>query len=426
MSVERSPPPASQGLAIHLDLVGGLAGDMFVAAMVDAIPALEEVVLAAVACVRPPAGVMPVFETQVSAGLRACRFGLPRGYRCVEPSSDLPIGANATHGTSSREIRARLAAAPLPEATREHALALLAVLTQAEADVHGTPIESVHFHELADWDSVMDIVAAGAIAAELAQATWSASAPPLGGGRVRTAHGMLPVPTPATAALLTGYPWHDDGIGGERVTPTGAAILRHLVPPERCGAARAAGRLVGIGAGAGTRAIAGLPNIARALVFEATAHPLAPDIDGDLVTILELDVDDMTGEEVALAADRLRARDGVLDVSLGTRMGKKGRPVTELRLLVQPAAAQRVAQACFGETSTLGLRMREEQRQVLRRADVRTRVDGTDVTVKVAQRPGGERTGKAAHDDTATGATLDARRAVRAQAVLDALDEGER
>ena len=134
----------------------------------------------------------------------------------------------------------------------------------------------------------------------------------------------------------------------------------------------------------------------------------------------------MTGEEVALAADRLRSREGVLDVSLGTRFGKKGRPVTEMRLLVQPAAAQRVAQACFGETSTLGLRTREEQRQVLRRADVRTRVDGTDVTVKVAQRPGGERTGKAAHDDTTHGATLDARRAARAQAVLDALDEDER
>jgi len=411
------PGDARAGLAIHLDLVGGLAGDMFVAALVDALPALETPVLAALAALRPPDSALPVFEAHASAGLRACRFGLPAGYRHAAQDADRPIGANAGHGTSSREIGERIAAAPLSAATREHALALLAALTQAEANVHGTPLDAVHFHELADWDSVMDLVAAGCIAAELSHATWSASAPPLGNGRVRTAHGMLPVPTPATVALLAGYPWHDDGVGGERITPTGAAILRHLVPPERCGAARATGRLVGIGAGAGTRALPGLPNITRALVFEAVAHPLAADVDGDTVAVLECDVDDMTGEEIALAADRLRTRADVLDVSLGTRLGKKGRPVTEMRVLARSAAVQAVAQACFGETSTLGLRVREEHRHILRRADVRTRVDGRDVTVKVAQRPGGEVTGKAAHDDTATGATLESRRTMRARAV---------
>ena len=414
-SVER--PAVRAGLAIHLDLVGGLAGDMFVAALVDALPALEAPVLAALAALRPADSALPVFETQASAGLRARRFGLPRGYRPATRGPDWPIGANASHGTSSREIRDRIAAAPLSPATREHALALLATLTQAEADVHGTPLDAVHFHELADWDSVMDIVAAGCIAAELAQATWSSSALPLGNGRVRTAHGLLPVPTPATAALLSGYRWHDDGVGGERVTPTGAAILRHLVPPERCGGSRVSGRLVGIGAGAGTRVLPGLPNIARALVFEAVAHPLAADIDGDTVAVLELDVDDMTGEEIALAADRLRAHAGVLDLSLGTRLGKKGRPLTEMRLLARADAAQAVARACFGETSTLGLRVREEHRHVLRRTDVRAQVDGRNVTVKLAQRPGGEITAKAAHDDAADGATLEQRRATRSRAV---------
>lgn len=420
-SPDRPASAAGAGLAIHLDLVGGLAGDMFVAAMVDALPELEAPVLAAVAAVRPPGATMPVFEAHASAGLQARRFGMPRGFRVTEPPDGPPIGANATHGTASRDIRARIEAAPLAPAVREHALALLSALTLAEANVHGTPVEDVHFHELADWDSIMDVVAAGCIAAELAGATWSASAPPLGNGRVRTAHGLLPVPTPATCALLTGYAWHDDGVGGERVTPTGAAILRHLVPPARCGTARVTGRLLDIGAGAGTRVLPGLPNVTRALVFE-TANVLAPDTEGDAITVLEFDVDDMTGEETALAAERLRALPGTIDVSLGTRMGKKGRPVTEMRLLVQPAATPAVVQACFAQTATLGLRVRDEHRHVLRRTDVHASVGGRDVAVKLAHRPGGETTAKAAHDDTADGATLEARRALRAMAAHDAID----
>ena len=138
----------------------------------------------------------------------------------------------------------------------------------------------------------------------------------------------------------------------------------------------------------------------RALVFERARPAIATDVDADVVAVLEFDVDDMTGEEIALAADRLRAYSGVIDVSLGTRIGKKGRPLTEFRLLAHPhAAASAIAHACFTETSTLGLRVREERRHVLRRAEVAAEIDGTAVNVKVAQRPGGERTAKAAHDD---------------------------
>jgi uncharacterized protein (DUF111 family) len=318
-------------------------------------------------------------------------------------------------------LRRQLEAASLAQDVREHALALLALLANAEAKVHGTSADDVHFHELADWDSLADVAAAGCIAARLAGAHWTASAPPVGGGRVKTAHGFLPVPAPATSALLDGYPWRDDGIEGERVTPTGAAILRHLVPPAACGGVRE-GRLIGVGTGAGTRTLPGLPNIVRALVFERL--PANPDVDGDMVATLEFDVDDMTGEEMALAADRLRGIAGVIDVSMGSRIGKKGRPVADFRVLARPAAAASVAQACFNETSTLGLRVRDERRHVLRRQEVR--VGGANVTVKVAQRPGGARTGKAAHDDVAADATLDARRRSGASAVERALKEDDR
>jgi len=262
------------------------------------------------------------------------------------------------------------------------------------------------------------VVAAGCITAQLDGARWTASALPLGGGTVRTAHGLLPVPAPATSLLLTGYPWHDDGIAGERVTPTGAAILRHLVPAAQCGTRRDAGHLLSVGSGAGTRALPGLPNILRALVLERGAASAS---DADVVTVLEFDVDDMTGEEIAVAADRLRAESGVVDVSVGTRHGKKGRPLADFRLLVQPRAADAVARACFTETSTLGLRWREERRRVLHRTEVAATVDGAQTSVKVAERPGGERTAKAAQDDVVATPGLGERRRTRAAAAERAL-----
>ena len=411
------PPPAT--LAIHLDLVGGVAGDMFVAAMVDALPALGARVLAELSQVQPAGAGLPAFRDVSSGGLRARHFGLAHG-AAHAPAHDHREG-HGHDGTPYADLRDRLAAAPLSPSTRVHALALLALLADAEAEVHGIAVEAVHFHELADWDSLLDIVAAGCLAAALDGAQWSASAPPPGGGPVRTAHGVLPVPAPATSRLLLGYPWHDDGIGGERVTPTGAAILRHLVAPAACGAQRASGRLVAVGSGAGTRALPGTPNIVRALVFERAA-----DAPGDTVTVVEFDVDDMSGEEIAVAADRLRAESGVIDLSIGTRLGKKGRPATDFRLLVQPPAVAAVTRACFVETATLGLRLRDERRRLLPRAESAIAVaGGAPVNVKVAQRPGGEHAAKAAQDDVAATPGLAARRRNRAAGEQRALHKDD-
>jgi uncharacterized protein (TIGR00299 family) protein len=405
--------PRPDSLAIHLDLVGGLSGDMFVAAMADALPALASDVLAEVDKVRAAHDGAAEFTEASSGGLRARRFGLSKAFEYR-----VPLG-HEHGGTAYATLRRRIEAAPLKAPTRKHALALLALLADAEARVHGAAIEDVHFHELADWDSMLDVVAAGCIAGLLDGACWTATSLPLGGGTVRTAHGVLPVPAPATTLLLEGYPWHDDGIGGERVTPTGAAILRHLVPPEHCNARRDAGRLLRAGSGAGTRALPGMPNVVRAVVTERARFG---DGDVDVVAVVEFDVDDMTGEEIAVAADRLRAESGVLDVSVGTRHGKKGRPLAEFRLLARPEATDALAQACFTETSTLGLRWREERRRVLRRTEATATLDGANgVSVKVALRPGGKRTAKAAHDDVAATRGLAARRQRRSQAVKSVL-----
>jgi len=416
--------PAPAALAIHLDLVGGISGDMFVAAMVDALPALAAPVLAELAAVRPHGSALPGFRETTNAGLRARAFGLASA-----PFPGAAHGPDAhAHddaGSSYPQLRDAFVDAPLSAATRRHALALLALLADAEAGVHGVAVDDVHFHELADWDSRMDLVAAGAIAAALEGARWTASEPPLGGGMVRTAHGVLPVPAPATTRLLAGYPWRDDGVAGERVTPTGAAILRHLVPATACGARREGGRLVAAGSGAGTRTLPGIPNLLRALVFDRGDTVDSDAVDGDDVAVLEFDIDDMTGEEIALAADRLRATPGVVDISVGSRTGKKGRPIADFRVLARPGAVDAVAQSCFSETSTLGLRIRDERRRTLVRDEVGCAVGGVALSVKVATRPGGERTAKAAHDEVSGTPGLAARRRTRAAGEARALGDAD-
>jgi uncharacterized protein (TIGR00299 family) protein len=432
-SADGAPPPlaAPDSLAIHLDAIGGIAGDMFVAAIVDALPQLEAPILRELACVQPRAAASPSFTEASTGGLRARRFGAVMG-AALPRVRGTPVRATRRQhvGASYRKIHDELCTASLGEGTRRHALALLRLLGEAEAAVHGIAVDDVHFHELADWDSRMDLVAAGCIAAHLEGARWTVSALPIGGGTITTAHGVLPVPAPATSALLVGFAWHDDGVPGERVTPTGAAILRHLVDPRTTAEARPTGRLVATGGGAGTRVLAGRPNLLRAVVFDTTAPRNAADDPAmrhvDAVALIEFDLDDMTGEEIGLAAERLRALPGTLDVTLGTRFGKKGRPVTDVRVLGRVEATQAIARACFQETTTLGLRIREERRHVLARDEVAAAVGGGSLRVKVAERPGGGTTAKAEHDDVAETADLRVRRDARDAAVDAALKRRKR
>ncbi len=380
---------------IHLDAVGGIAGDMFAAALVDALPWLEGRVLGAVAAVLAPGHGTPVFRAGQSGAMRAVRFGLEDA-DAAPAAHGHPAGDGTFRGMSER-----IGASGLPAETARHAVAILRILAEAEAKIHGVSVSDVHFHEIGDWDSLADVVAAGSIAAALDGAAWTVSALPRGGGTVRTQHGLLPVPAPATCEILQGFVWRDDGIGGERVTPTGAAILKHLgaTPSE----AAAPARLVASGAGAGTRELKGAPNVLRALIFEPVAGR-----NGDIVAVLSFEVDDMTGEEVGVAAERLRTLPGVLDLSIGARLGKKSRPMQAFRVLAEPGAATAIAERCLVETSTIGLRMHEERRMVLQREH--GTVDGA--RLKTVTRPDGARTAKAESDDL-KGDTLAARRRAR-------------
>jgi hypothetical protein len=404
---------------LHLDAVGGVAGDMFIAAMLDAFPEHRETMLAAVRA----AGLPPEVRCEVVEHRDHALTGLR--FRVDDPHDHEHRHAHA-HGLEHHHdetpfalIRDRLRAAPLAPAVREGAIGIFTLLAQVEGRIHGMPTEQVSFHELGGWDSIADIVGAAALIEAVGAASWSVSTLPLGAGRTKTAHGMLPVPSPAATALLAGYEFADDGLQGERITPTGAAILRHVGATQR--RERTARRLLRAGYGFGTSTFAGLSNVLRVLAYENVEQVSAQ----DRVAQIAFEVDDQTPEDLAIGLDRLRAHPAVLDVLQAPAFGKKGRMVVHVQVLARPEAVDDVAAACFGETATLGLRWQIVERRVLPRRQHSAESGGRMLRVKVAERPGAP-TAKAESDDliSLTGgreARESARRAAEA-AVLEKAD----
>lgn len=388
---------------IHLDPVGGIAGDMFCAALADAFPERVPGLLAQLARIRPAhGGASPAFRLPVHAdgALAGRRFEVDDGGARTPPHAHGP-GRGPSHGhVAHREIRGRLAAAGLDPGVLAHALALFAVLAEAEAQVHGVAADDVEFHEVGALDSIADFVAAGYFIATLAPNRWTCAPLPLGGGRVKTAHGVLPVPAPATALLLRGLEVIDDGVAGERVTPTGAAIARYLCGGQcpRPSTASLPQILAATGHGFGSREIPGMPNVLRCVAFTQAARASAP-ADEEVAT-LQFEIDDQTAEDLALALDRIREAPGVLDASQLPVFGKKGRLATQVQVLARPEAAAAVADLCLGQTTTLGVRIARAWRRTAARAMVETAVP-EPVRVKVAQRPDGKVTAKAEIDDLA-------------------------
>ncbi len=401
---------------IHLDAAGGLAGDMFVAAMLDALPDLQPRVFADLTAAIPAHCGQPTLSEGLSGGVAVRRFSLVENDNKAQASDHHHDSRqdhddhHHDHAVRFPEIVRLISSATLHPGTADQAIAILHRLAEAESRMHRVPIEDVHFHEIADWDSLMDAVAAGSIAAALTQCTWSVSDLPRGDGLVRTRHGLLPVPAPATVEILRGFRWRDDGIGGERVTPTGAAILAHLVRDVH---GRSGGQLYAAGTGVGTRELPGIPNILRALVFSQIGTHERASTENDSVTVLTFDIDDMTGEEIATAADCLRATDGVIDMTLASRQGKKGRPVNEFRLLLKPSTLDAVSEKCFLETTTIGLRWRTERRCCLPRSLETLDLDGNRVIRKRTLRPDGQPSLKVESDDIARLDGLAARRRLK-------------
>ena len=376
---------------IHLDAIGGVAGDMFVAAVLDAFPDLRDGMLGAITAAGLPSGIVCRVVEHRDEVLTGLRFLVEEpAYREREAGSRYLGPAEHRH-IPFREIRARLQSANLSAGVKQRAVAIFTALAEVEGKVHGMATEDVTFHELGGWDSIADMVGA-AFLMDALDATWSVSALPKGNGRVPTDHGWLPVPTPATTLLLQGFELFDDGLAGERITATGAAILKHLAAAQSSD--RAPRRLLRTGTGFGTKTFPGLSNVLRLLVFENATSALA----GDRVAQVEFEIDDQTPEDLAIGLDRLRAHPAVIDVLQMSAFGKKGRMAAHIQILAEPDNLESVFDVCFAETTTLGLRWQLIERRILERAHETVDVDGRSVRVKTAQRPGAL-TAKAESDD---------------------------
>jgi uncharacterized protein (TIGR00299 family) protein len=293
------------------------------------------------------------------------------------------VPAPHNHGRGLSEIKKIISAALISEGAKKTAIANFEAVGRAEAKIHNTSIESVHFHEVGAVDAMVDIVCAAVGAEALGVDEIICSPLNVGGGTVECAHGTLPVPAPATMELLAGAPVYSSGVQAELVTPTGAAIVMTLASrfaafPEM--------KIEKSGYGAGTRDFPGHPNVVRLTVGEAVTA-LAAKTASETITVLEANLDDLNPQVFGYVMDRL-LEEGALDVFGVPVQMKKNRPGTLLTVLCQPADASKLTQILFTETTTLGVRRREEVRQTLARRWESVATPWGNVRIKIASMNG--------------------------------------
>jgi pyridinium-3,5-bisthiocarboxylic acid mononucleotide nickel chelatase len=308
----------------------------------------------------------------------------------AEGSSTKPARPPDEHGDSHshqharglNEIRDIINQAAISETAKTTAITIFEALGAAEAKIHGTNVDQIHFHEVGAVDAMVDIVCAAVGAEALGVDEIVCSPLNVGGGTVTCAHGTLPVPAPATLELLRDAPVYSSGIQFELVTPTGAAIVKTLAKrfasfPQM--------RVEKAGYGAGTRDFAGHANVVRLTVGES--QELSSGIPTDTIVVLEANIDDLNPQVFGYVMDRL-LEEGALDVFGVPVQMKKNRPGTLLTVLCRAEDAAKLTQLIFIETTTLGVREREEKRRTLTREWVTVATRWGDVRVKVASMNG--------------------------------------
>jgi pyridinium-3,5-bisthiocarboxylic acid mononucleotide nickel chelatase len=289
-----------------------------------------------------------------------------------------------SHGRGLTEIRKIISAAAISETAKKTAVHIFEALGRAEAKIHNTSVESVHFHEVGAVDAMVDIVCAAAGAEALGVDEIVCSPLNVGGGTVKCAHGTFPVPAPATVELLQGVPVYSSGLQAELVTPTGAAIVRTLASrfaafPEM--------KIEKSGYGAGTRDFPGHPNVVRLTIGETASHALAAKTALETITVLEANLDDLNPQVFGYVMDRL-FEDGALDAFAMPVQMKKNRPGTLLTVLCKSEDASNLTQLIFTETTTLGVRRRDEARQTLARRWESVGTPWGEVRIKIASMNG--------------------------------------
>jgi len=288
-----------------------------------------------------------------------------------------------SHGRSLSEIKRIISGAPISEGAKQNAIKIFEALGAAEAKIHNTDVEAVHFHEVGAVDAIVDIVCAAVGFEALGVDELICSPLNVGGGSVKCAHGDFPVPAPATLELLKGAPVYSSGIQAELVTPTGAAIVRTLATrfsafPEM--------KIKKSGYGAGTRNFPGHANVVRLTIGEAAAS-LEASTSHETITVLESNLDDLSPQVVGYVMDRL-LEEGALDAFCVPVQMKKNRPGALLTVLCRSEDAARLTRLVFAETTTLGVRQREEKRRALARRWINVATPWGEVRMKIASMNG--------------------------------------
>jgi pyridinium-3,5-bisthiocarboxylic acid mononucleotide nickel chelatase len=382
----------------YLDCFSGISGDMFLGALIDAgvsPKVLEDTVKAL------DIGARLEISKVVRAGISATKVDvyangekdLPREVFWEQHGHDHPHehshGQDHSHehrhdhGRTLTDIRKIIEKAAISSTAKATAIKIFETLGQAEAEIHNTSIAQVYFHEVGDVDAMVDIVCAAVGAELVAVDEWVCSPLNVGGGTVKCAHGTLPVPAPATLKLLRNAPVYSSDPQVELVTPTGAAIVKTLSTRF---APFPAMKIEKAGYGAGTRDFPEHPNLLRITIGE-TGPTHRANTSNESITVLEANLDDLSPQVLAYAMERLLA-EGALDVFSVPVQMKKSRPGALLTVLAKMEDANRLTKTIFAETTTLGVRRREEQRQTLSRRWETVNTTWGPVRIKIANMNG--------------------------------------
>ena len=380
----RSSTASSGARTLHLDAFSGIAGNMFLGALLDLGVRRRDLGAGL-------AGLGVDFELRVrkvKRGALAARYVEVRVPRAVhQPGRG--VKRHHGHGRSWKQIATLLRRARLDAEVRRAALAIFELLGRAEAKVHGVPLEKVHFHEVGAVDAIVDVTGAALGLSLLGIERVTASPVGLGQGTVETAHGLLPLPAPATLELLRGIPTVPAHVQWETVTPTGAAILKHLA--ESFGALPAM-TVEAVGHGAGDDRPGPLPNVLRAVLGRGAGAG------ADRVACLETNLDDLVPEHFEYLMERLFEA-GALDVSLQHLQMKKNRPGYLVRVLARPSERLAVARVLFAESTAIGVRVTESDRIVLEREVRRVQTPWGRLRVKRVRDPDGRVSVSAEYED---------------------------
>ena len=350
-------------MIVKLDLIGGIAGDMFIAAVIDAFPNLES---------QLKNFLRKTFKKEIPLKIKNQKRNGIKG-----KTFDLTLDEHHTH-KSYLEIKNWITKKISDENVRDIAQEIYKLIAVAEAKVHGKRINSIKFHEVGEWDSLIDILSSAFLIDKL-NADWIIGKVPLGNGTVLTRHGLLPIPVPAACEILKErFEFYDDGFEGERVTPTGAAIIRYL--NDHLKTSFKPTTLISIGYGLGSRKKNEYSNFLRLNAYKKNISE--QNMINDQVVVLTFELDDQTAEDISIGIEKILDFKSVLDIVQYPVYSKKQRIASSLRILCKLDDHQQITEECFNQFNTLGIRYEITKRLILPRKINTINIDDKKLRIK--------------------------------------------